>query len=123
MKNKGKFIVVISLVFLLLSVPLFQARSPSKDSGTGSIFVANSTSRQNGNLLAKLQWYAPSGVLPGTYAEYLKTHPLTHARFTTPTALNAGLLTNYSLAILVNTTLYPLIEISLDQYLADLDME
>ena len=69
--------------------------------------------------LAKLQWTAPDGILPGTYHDYLTTHPHTTAHFHTP-------LTNpqtYNYAILVDTTLYPDIEASLTRYLTDLTRE
>jgi hypothetical protein len=122
MKKKATFIVTVSLLFILLSAPLLQALSPSRSTFV-SFTTANTNSRQDGSTLEKLQWYAPNGIIPGTYAEYLKTHPLTPARYTTPTALNDGTLKNYTYALLVNTTLYPSIETSLTQYLDDLSWE
>jgi len=123
MKNKAKFVIVSSLVLILLSAPFLQAQAPSKNNGIGSIVAVNDSPRQDGRSLAKLQWYAPNGILPGTYGNYLKNHPLIPARFITPTALNDGPLKNYSFAILVNTSLYPMIETSLTQYLVDLELE
>ncbi|HVQ00478.1 MAG TPA: Ig-like domain-containing protein [Candidatus Thermoplasmatota archaeon] len=122
MKNKMKFIIVVSLVFIMLSAPFLQADAASSKN-ISSIGITHSHSRQDGSTLQKLQWYAPNGILPGTYAEYLKNHPLTPAWFTTPTDLNDGVLRNYSYAILVNTTLYPRIVTNLTQYLDDLSWE
>ena len=122
MKNTVKFIVVVCLVFIMLSAPFLQAQSTSSKN-INSLGINHSPSRQDGSTLQKLQWYAPDGILPGTYAAYLKNHPLTPVRFTTPTDLNDGTAMNYSYAILVNTTLYPLIITSLTQYLDDLSWE
>jgi hypothetical protein len=120
MKNKGKILLAISLIFLLLSTSFIQGQLTSKSQTKQGSTISEDASRQNGSFLTTLQWYAPNGELPGTYVDYLRTHPLTPAVFATPQNLNTGYLQNYSLGILIDTSLYPSIETSFLQYLSDL---
>ena len=81
---------------------------------------------QDGRFITKLQWFSPNGELPGTYAEYLSKHPLTHARFTTPEDANNNNVKvkfDNSISILVDEDLYSGITSSLNQYIADLELE
>jgi hypothetical protein len=74
--------------------------------------------------IKKLEWRSPQGELPGTYTEYLKTHPLSPAEFTTP--LYTKPLNNVSycnLSILVDKDLYPKILSHLQTYIEDLTSE
>jgi hypothetical protein len=84
-------------------------------------FTPTPTNQQNDdyNNLAKLQWTAPPNILPGTYHDYLKTHPLTKAVFTTPITSPKAI----TYAILVDRDLYPDIKASLDTYQSDLIRE
>jgi len=122
MKKKGKILFVISLVFLFLSASCIQALLTSKSNPLGMNTASKDSSQQDGRSLVKLQWYAPKGELPGTYADYIQNHPLTLALFATPYTMNS-VLQNYSLGILVDDSLYPSIENSVSQYLADLEAE
>jgi hypothetical protein len=123
MKNKGKILFVTSLIFLLLTASFIQGQSVSKNKSLLSSASSKDSSEANGSSLARLQWYAPNGELPGTYADYLKKHPLRSAYFKTPSMMNSDFYQNYSLGILVNASLYSSIENSLSQYLADIDVE
>jgi hypothetical protein len=123
MKNQGKILLVIGLLFLLLTTSFIQGHLTENTETTSGNSAKINSSRQNGSLLTKLEWYAPNGQLPGTYADYLSNHPLTSAVFTTPQNLNVGFLQNYSLGILVDTLLYPSIETSFSSYLSDLFAE
>ena len=38
--------------------------------------LAADPARQDGRSIAKLRWVSPHGELPGTYAQYLRQHPL-----------------------------------------------
>ena len=123
MKNKGKIFIGFTLIFLLLSTSFIQGQLSSRNGTTERNIQTQERSRQDGSVLTKLQWYAPKGVLPGTYNEYLKNHPLTPAQFATPNMIDSGNPQNYTLGILVNSLLYPFIKNSLTQYLADLELE
>jgi len=82
---------------------------------------------QDGRNIPRLQWAAPPGVMPGTHEGYLKSHPPTRAEFSTallgPVRLASpasSQSSSESLSILVDATLYPLIQIRLNEYVADL---
>lgn len=64
----------------------------------------------------KLEW---KGKPPSSYEDYIKKHPLKPAEFSMPIVSNK----NYSLAILINASLYPKIEANVEQYVADLQNE
>jgi hypothetical protein len=121
--------IVIILAFVCFIIVLTPALCIKGDTLKGSPLQEqenhiNVTETQDGRYLEKLQWYSPHGELPGTYHKYLQTHPLTPAHFSTPANVHSnGVVENYSLAILINETLYPAITSSLTQYLSDLDLE
>ncbi len=123
MKNNTKLLLVFSLLFMLLSTSFIQAQLTVRNQPSFGGIDLTDISKQNGSLLRKLEWYAPNGELPGTYAEYLQNHPLTSAIFTTPQEGNLHLRQNNSLGILIDTTLYPLILTRFSEYLSDLFSE
>ncbi len=79
----------------------------------------NTTHTDDLSHYTKLEWTAPTNILPGTYQDYLTTHPLTAAQYHTP--LTSPKTCNY--AILVDHTLYPDIQPALTTYLNDLTRE
>jgi hypothetical protein len=124
MKKKLIILVFLSLVLLMTPAVLIRAETNRITSQGDACINHEGFSKQDGRLIEKLQWYSPNGELPGTYNDYLKKHPITAVHFSTPDGLNANDFSqNYSLAILVDETLYPAIETSLAQYLADLNLE
>ena len=83
--------------------------------------------RQDPRDIPRLKWTSPHGELPGTYAEYLRRHPLETARYlperTMPAAPPARGVEPVILSILVDADLQPLISVALDEYVADLSAE
>lgn len=86
--------------------------------------------RQDGRLLRRLEWTAPHGELPGTYAEYIRARPQFPAVFTAevaaapPSAAGAAVRDSAThLAILVDTALYDAIQPALSAYVTDLVAE
>ncbi len=69
----------------------------------------------------KLEWYSPNGELPGTYQEYLKSHPLKTGIFSTIIDTTNKFRNENQLSILVDENLYPSIENKLNQYIQDLE--
>jgi hypothetical protein len=124
MKKKLTVLVFFSLMLLVTPAALIQGDTTRTTTQDKFRISDSGAGMQDGRYLEKLQWYSPNGELPGTYTDYLKNHPISSARFSTPDVSNAkGSSQNYSLAILVNETLYPAIQTSLTHYLADLDLE
>ena len=86
--------------------------------------------RQDGRTIARLRWVSPHGELPGTYAEYLKRHPLKPARFSNYRAMTSTAQPPASrareplrISILVDDDLYPAVLTALNEYVADLTTE
>jgi len=77
--------------------------------------------KQDGRELQSLDWYAPPGGLPGSYEEYLENHPIQSAQFFQPDIVRN--LVEANIALLIDETLYPLISLRLQQYVADLEFE
>jgi hypothetical protein len=124
MKKKLIVLVFASLMLLMAPAALIQGGTTRSTTQGEPRIIDNSSDEQDGRFIEKLQWYSPHGELPGTYNDYLKNNPITPVHFSTPDDLNVkDFSQNYSLAILVDETLYPAIETSLTQYLADLDFE
>jgi hypothetical protein len=124
MKKKLILLVFLSLVLLMTPAVLIRGETNRITTQGDARIIYDDFSKQDGRFIEKLQWYSPTGELPGTYNDYLKSHPLTPARFSTPDGLNTeDFSQNNSLAILVDETLFTAIEISLTQYLADLYLE
>ena len=74
--------------------------------------------------MEKLQWFSPNGVLPGTYEEYLQTHPYEPVQFSKKIDYHPSVYSgNTSLAILINEDIYWQIGDALAQYIADLLLE
>lgn len=93
----------------------------------GAIAESAPQEYQDGRNIPTLRWAAPPGVMPGTHKEYLKRHPPTPAKFSTaltgPGRLASPASSRHSsesLSILVDATLYPLVQTRLDEYVADL---
>jgi len=124
MKKKYTVIVCVSLMILTTLSVLIQGDITKNIPQENLRLRANDFVKENGRPIEKLQWYSPNGELPGTYNQYQISHPLALTYFSTPNGIKIkGFFENYSLAILVDETLYPAIETSLTQYLADLDLE
>jgi hypothetical protein len=81
--------------------------------------------RQDGRFIPRLQWTAPPGELPGTYAEYIAARPPTPAWFADDRSYPpaAGRPRAGGLALLVDSALHAQIQPALDGYLADLAAE
>ncbi len=89
----------------------------------GMSLLAAAAPPQDGRTLTKLRWVAPAGELPGTYADYLATHPPTPARFAAPRDFPARAARDGggAISLLVDAGLYPAIESALNGYIADLN--
>lgn len=122
-----KFSLAIIIVFMILASPatLTQGGSITKRmQEKESLFHTDNLDKQDGRSIEKLIWYAPENKLPGTYNEYLNSHPPTSPCFSsTVEAKPTVFFENHSLSILVNETLYPSIKESISQYLSDLESE
>ena len=77
--------------------------------------------KQDGREIKKLEWYAPAGILPGQYAEYLQSHPLEAPKLTAVRTARSGV--DAEISILVDATLYPQITTKLNEYIADIELE
>lgn len=77
-----------------------------------------------GKNVKKLEWLSPNGELPGTYAEYLMKHPLSHAEFgrffSTKNFFSSK---QHSISILVDENIYDEIEDTIKNYISDLEDE
>jgi hypothetical protein len=115
---------VLLLLALLGEVSFAQtANGGGQTSGYGDN-PATTSAKQDGRLIKRLEWYAPPGKLPGTYEQYLLWHPRVAADFSEPVMREYMLDSDSSdVSILVDAGLYPDIESSLDQYLADVSAE
>jgi hypothetical protein len=98
---------------MLSPLPLIHATTPPITQPTPE------PSRQDGSTIARLQWTAPDNILPGTYHQYLASHPRTKATFYTPITNPP----NCTYAVLVTDSLYPSIQPAVTQYLADVNRE
>ncbi len=76
---------------------------------------------QDGRYIKKLQWFSPNGKLPGSYKEYIKTHPLKPAEFFKPDIVSIK--NNNIISLLVDEILYPKISENITQYINDLTVE
>jgi len=86
--------------------------------------------RQDGRLIQRLEWKAPPGGLPGTYADYLRWHPLRPAQFAgarsyqaAPAQLGDPGRGPAAISLLVDAALYPGITAELEAYVTDLTLE
>lgn len=122
--------IAVYIAFISISLFVFgtlaQAQRVSKEAQSRSI-------EQDGRKIERLEWVSPDNCIPGTYREYLERHPLKAARFSEcllssnsvrkPATNGLGVhpyLPHLHIAILVDETLYPQIEISLNRYVRDL---
>jgi len=113
--KKKYALFIVSLITISILLPVLPANTT---------IIINNTADQERMTMNKLQWYSPNGELPGTYQEYLRSHPLTSAHFSSPIKNNGLIVTSSStLSLLVHEDLYPLIETSLSRYIADLEYE
>ena len=78
---------------------------------------------QDGRYLEKLLWTSPHGELPGTYKGYLAAHPLQPAQFTLLPTSSAVVDNSKSIALLVESQIYPTIQTYLQTYINDLEEE
>ncbi|MBU0638523.1 MAG: hypothetical protein KKB50_06635 [Planctomycetes bacterium] len=83
--------------------------------------------RQDGRLIPRLEWTAPHGEQPGTYADYVTEHPLRPARFSAQRvwapfdgAAGPGGRSATDVSILADADLYPQILARFDEYVSDL---
>lgn len=125
MKKKITVALLASFMILISSATLIQGGTISQMiQNKATLFHGDELNKQHGHSIEKLIWYAPENELPGTYDEYLKSHPPTPARFSSPIEVKPAVFSeNYSLSILVNETVYPSISDSISQYLSDLESE
>ena len=129
MKKTRSYIIIVFCLFCLLSSTtssniLSSTIHSAGSNDTGSVQLQEKADNQDEQLLKKLEWCAPSPILPGTYQQYLEKHPLTPAQFSTPKDriqdLKQGTIT---FAILIHESIYPEITAALDQYIADIELE
>jgi hypothetical protein len=125
--NRLPFLVAI---VALTSLSWAQTPTSSNNLVAGSAPQLRVPVRQDGRLIPRLRWVAPSGELPGTYDQYMRQHPLRPASFSnqriiTPPGEAAGpdRQETLSISILVDSDLYPTILPRLDEYAADLIAE
>lgn len=111
--------IIMTLIFGATMAPA--QTTGEKDFSSDNIATNDNPQKQDGRLLKKLEWDAPPGILPGIYAEYLKSHPMVAAKFTEVGASKDGLEADVS--VLVDATLYPSILTELNQYIADIEAE
>jgi hypothetical protein len=105
MKKKYIVLVVLNIIFLLTPTALIQADVTKRDSQNTMCINTEDTGKQDGRFIEKLQWYSPNGELPGTFNDYLSSHPYTPVYFSTPDGLNTKSISEgSSLAILVDET-------------------
>jgi len=132
MKKIQGLALIISIIILTMSFsPIFSATRSIKDARKinnetilDSSITPSRSDRQDGRYIEKLQWYSPNGELPGTYQQYIRYHPLIPAIFSTPEETTMfPSFEDYSFSILVDTDLYPEIEQSINQYIADIELE
>ena len=128
MKKEPILVVIIMLLTSIMSYSIVTGGKTrfevDEDGLEKSSKLFGNSNVQDGRFITKLQWFSPNGELPGTYAEYLSKHPLAHARFTTPENINNNNVKfDNSISILVDEDLYSGITSSLDQYIADLELE
>lgn len=114
---KALFTFVLTL---LLSVQVFAALSDSAPPSDRVTTPAN-PEHQDGRNIPRLEWYAPPGELPGTYAEYLEQHPLTSARFESVKVADTR--ADGQIALLVDENLYTQSSDAIDSYIDDLESE
>jgi hypothetical protein len=96
----------------------------TKESAQQELKREESLGQQDGRDIKTLEWRSPHGELPGTYQEYLISHPLYPACFSTPDDYGDMLSSEqYSLALLVEEQLYADIQVNFEQYLSDLSFE
>ncbi len=105
---------VLAALILLATISLAAADDSSGDSTPHPTGI-------DGRNIKKLEWYAPPGVVPGKYAEYIKAHPITSPNFKNAGASQDKLDTDFS--ILVDAALYPYILTALNQYITDIEAE
>ena len=92
-------------------------------SGSRNISVA-ADREQDGRFIEKLQWYAPHGELPGTYEEYLESHPRIPAEFSVSARFEATpKFGEQNISILIDADLNSEITPGLNQYISDLQSE
>jgi hypothetical protein len=124
MKRRYTLVSCACVILILVPAALIQGGSIKTASYSPLDFQDHDTDGQDGRFLEKLQWYSPNGELPGTYNDYLMTHPITMVHFSSPYRFHSfGGSENHSLAILVDETLHPAIETRLNQYIDDLSFE
>lgn len=125
MKKKSTVGLIVVFMILISSATLIQGGMTSQMiHSTTASFHEDMLNKQDGQTIEKLIWYAPEGELPGTYDEYLQSHPPTPACFSSPVEMKPAVFSeNNSLSILVNETVYPSIIDSISQYLSDLESE
>jgi hypothetical protein len=81
--------VIVMLTLLLLAGSNLHIRAHPLDGLEEygiSPFAPYTHVRQDGRYIERLVWTSPHGELPGTYREYLQSHPLTPARITARTS-------------------------------------
>lgn len=91
-----------------------------------NITTSDIPQKQDGREIKKLEWYAPHGIMPGQYTEYLQSHPIKTAKFTSILTNKGDFDANFtggSISILVDESLYMQITSSLNQYIADIESE
>jgi len=117
MKNFMR-ITIIWVIFLIISFSSTNALNliTQNTNETSDISII-----KNDRNIKKLEWFSPNGQLPGTYEEYIQTHPLQTAEFFTPEI--TSIKNNNSISLLVDTTLYPKISDNITQYKIDLNNE
>ena len=110
------------ILFLIVFLSVLSQASLSKNITLDQKSVDDNY--QDGRNIEKLQWKSIDGKLPGTYKEYIDSHPLIPAVFKTPNPSHGKSFFSFNTtSILVDEDLYPQIYDQLDQYIYDLEFE
>ena len=116
----GLIAVLVTMVLMAVAIPVGAVASGGSIP-SDNITTPTNPEKQDGRTIKKLEWYAPAGVVPGRYAEYLRSHPFEAAEFTVIMTTESRL--DADISVLVDESLYPQITASLNQYVADLESE
>jgi hypothetical protein len=122
-----KFMRILALIFgflLMINAAKAQLNINVADSAGAVDGPTDQIAKQDGRLIERLQWYAPHGELPGTYREYLETHPRVPTRLSQPIIAETPLKSDFSnISILVDAGLYSQIAVNLNEYISDIQSE
>jgi hypothetical protein len=117
-----KILILVTIILLILSNISVSSYTNIQSSTPQAAYNEIRTDSQE-NPLKKLEWKAPPGYLPGSYTDYLRSHPLTPASITKiPVQKINTLNQGQKINLLINEEIYPEITTSLNQYIQDISL-